>query len=327
MAPRKLTFRTTAEDARKRLDQFLAEKLPEALAQPLSKAKVRKLVVAGAVYLNGRRVRIASKELIPGARVEVYVDLSKLHADSASQDRRFEMSDAQVLFEDEYLIVVNKPPGLPTQPTIDEARDNLYAAVKKYLSRKTGEVDPYLGLHHRLDRDTSGVVLFTKAKEANLGVSEMFVEHLARKVYYALTEKPRGGGVPKEWEVKNYLGKEKTGGKKARFTAVRSGGDFAHTEFRLLENFARALLVEARPLTGRTHQIRVHLAEDGLPILGDTFYGAAEGGASRVMLHAVSLTFPHPIHKTEMSVQSPLPEDFKQCIAALQKPLNPSPRG
>jgi 23S rRNA pseudouridine1911/1915/1917 synthase len=321
MPLQKVSLKTGPQDQGKRLDQFLAEKLPDALARPISKAKARKLIVAGAVYLNGTRVRIASKELRVGARVEAFVDLSRLESDATAKDIPFEMSASQILHEDEFLIVVDKPAGLPTQPTLDEARINLFSAVKKFLSSRDGKPDPYLALHHRLDRDTSGVILFAKDKRANAGVSELFSQHIARKVYQALTLLP-GGATKLEprWTIKNYLAKAPGSGKRARFTAVRSGGDFAETEVEVLARLKGGLHVEARPKTGRTHQIRVHLSEAGLPILGDSLYGAGAAAekAPRVMLHAVSLTFPHPIHKTEITVKSPLPEDFTQCLALLR---------
>src|SRR6185437_9442973 len=172
--PKKYSFSASPEDQGKRLDQALSEWLPEVLGQPISKGKVRKLVIAGAVYLNGSRVRIASKELRNRAKVDVYVDLQKLENDATRADRKFEMGASDILFEDEYLIAVNKPAGLPTQPTLDEARDNLFALMKKFLKARDGEADPYIGLHHRLDRDTSGVILFTKKKEANAGIAEIF---------------------------------------------------------------------------------------------------------------------------------------------------------
>ncbi len=322
MALKKIVLKSSAEDAHKRLDQFLAERLPVALAQPVSKGKVRKLVVAGAVYLNGKRVRIASKELIPGARIEAYVDVTKLYADERAKDLPFEMTSERVLFEDRDLIVVDKPAGLPTQPTLDEARDNLFTALQRFLSKRDGIQDPYLALHHRLDRDTSGVVLFAKTREVNAGVAELFSKHLARKTYQALTHRARGREkLPAQWTVENYLGKARTAGKRAKFTAVHSGGDYAKTEFKLLEGFPGGNWVEAQPITGRTHQIRVHLSEYGIPILGDPFYGAKEGSAERVMLHAARLTFPHPVNKVEITVQSPLPEDFLQCLQAIKKKI------
>lgn len=317
MALRKFSYKIGPEHARARLDQFLAERIPESLGKPVSKAKVRQLIVAGAVYLNGKRVRIASKELIPGARVEALVDEKKLFADAASRERPFEFDSGRILYEDEWLIAVDKPAGVPTQPTIDEARTNLFAAVKKFLGHRDEVAQPYLGLHHRLDRDTSGVILFTKSKEANAGVGELFSKHLAQKTYHALAQHPRGEAPwdgKSVWTVKNYLGKAPGPGKRARFTAVRSGGDYAETAFRVLEETKGCLLVEAMPKTGRTHQIRVHLSEEGMPILGDALYGAKPESAPRVMLHAARLTFPHPIHKNQISIQSPIPEDFQKCL-------------
>jgi 23S rRNA pseudouridine1911/1915/1917 synthase len=323
--------------------------LPALLKQPVSKGKVRKLIIAGAVYLNGKRVRIASKELLADARLEVYIDLAKLNSDAKSKDIVFVMTEEHVLFEDEYIIVVNKPPGLPTQPTLDEARDNLFAAVKKFLQGRVGKAapPPYLGLHHRLDRDTSGVILFTKATEANAGVAEIFAGHLAQKTYQALVStggsvvgppgsakflsaeglsgrKPPLTSAPVTWTIKNYLGRPKGSSQKGgKFGSVRAGGDFAHTDFRLLERLSGGLWVEAQPLTGRTHQIRIHLSENGMPILGDATYGGLDHIGKlfipRLMLHAVDLTFPHPIHENRISIQSPLPEDFRQCLKALQK--------
>lgn len=335
MSLKKVAFKVGPEDAGARLDQFLALHLPAALKTPgkpenetLSKAKMRKLILAGAVYLNGRRVRIASKELLPGARVEAFVDLAKLfETGGPAKDLPFEMTQDRILFEDEWLIAVDKPAGLPTQPTLDEARNNLFGALKKFLSKREGSGEAYLGLHHRLDRDTSGVILFTKRKEANAGVGELFQSHQAVKVYQALTLSPSGKNPPDTWSVKNYLGRGgsggKSSGKRSRFQSVRSGGDFAHTDFRVLERLKDGLWVEAKPKTGRTHQIRVHLSEGGMPIRGDTLYGASEKSATRLMLHAVSLTFPHPIHRNEISIQSGLPEDFLKCLQLCRQRSRP----
>lgn len=320
MKLKKLSLKTSHAQRGLRLDQLLAEWLPEALKQPISKAKCRKLIVAGAVYLNRRRVRIASKELLPNAMIEVYVDERRLFSDGRSKDVAFEMSDSCVLYEDPDLIVVDKPPGLPTQPTLDEARDNLYGAVRRYLKIREGLSEaPYLGLHHRLDRDTSGVILFTKTTRANAGVAALFSAHLARKVYQALCSAPRAELPGETWQIRNYLGKVAAQGKAQRFGAVRSGGDLAITDFTLLGRSARGCHIEARPLTGRTHQIRVHLAEQGLPILGDRAYGYEPRGLSvpRIMLHAARLTFPHPISNVEVSVDCPPPGDFTTCLRSL----------
>ncbi len=324
---KKYSLHTTQKQQGQRLDQALAEWLPEALKKPVSKGKVRKLVVAGAVYLNGRRVRIASKELMARVKIDVYIDARKLfEEDGRARDRAFEMTQDRVLFEDAYLIVVNKPAGLPTQPTLDEARDNLFASVKKFIAARDQVTDPYLALHHRLDRDTSGVLLFAKAKEANAGVAKIFSEHLARKVYQAIVALPPRKTPLPEWTVRDYLGKLPGAGKQAKYGAVKSGGDAAHTDFRVLELLRDAAWIEAKPLTGRTHQIRVHLSEAGFSILGDSLYADSRVArlAPRLMLHAVSLTFPHPVHKTEVSVQCLPPEDFQKCLLTLGRGDSPA---
>lgn len=330
MPLRKLIFKVTPELAGQRLDQFLAVVLPPALGVPLSKAKVRKLIMAGAVYLNRGRIRIASKIMRPNAQVEAYVDLQKLQHDATSQDQIFNMSTDRVIFEDEFLIVVDKPPGLPTQPTIDEARNNLYTAVQEFLAKREGVIKPYLGLHQRLDRDTSGVILFTKQPAANGGIAEAFAKHTIVKVYQTLAFKANSRTPANNWRVTNYLGRAANSrGKQAKYTAVTEAqGDWAQTDFTLKENLGEILWLEAQPQTGRTHQIRVHLAGQDMPILGDILYGKTIANKvnikdsvviPRLMLHAFSLTLTHPISQQVLTWQSPLPKDFKTCLSAYQR--------
>jgi 23S rRNA pseudouridine955/2504/2580 synthase len=210
---------------------------------------------------------------------------------------------------------------------LDDARDNLYGAVRKFLSERAGSGPgkpvPYLALHHRLDRDTSGVLLLVKDAKVNAAAARLFTEHRALKTYHALAERPAllPGKKPQDaWTVRNYLGpapKRPGGGKRTRYTAVTKGGDPAETGFRLLEVFESALYVQARPKTGRTHQIRVHLSEAGMPILGDDLYGRRDA-APRLMLHAAALVFPHPVTNVEVAVTSPLPRDFRECLERLR---------
>jgi RluA family pseudouridine synthase len=316
MPPKKIQLKTTHEHQRQRLDHVLSLLLPEAIGQPLSKAKIRMLVVAGAVYLNGRRVRIASKEILANAKIDVYIDFQKLGASGLSQDRVFKMCDRDILYEDEYVIAVNKPPGLPTQPTLDEARDNLFAAVKKFLASRDKTASPYLALHHRLDRDTSGVLILVKDVRANAGVADAFSKHRAQKTYLAIAE---GRPPAHEWVTQNYLARDKSvSGKASRFMAVQSGGDFAQTAFQVREELGNCALIQAMPKTGRTHQIRVHLSEAGLPIVGDATYGGNKSIAPRLMLHAARLTLPHPITQTLLSIDCPLPKDFEECLRKLR---------
>jgi 23S rRNA pseudouridine1911/1915/1917 synthase len=322
---KKYSLTVRSDHAGQRLDQLLAIKLPEILGQPLSKAKIRQLVVAGAVYLNGKRVRIASKTVFNGARIDAFIDLKRLMDGMASaKDIAFVMTGEDILYEDDDIIVVNKPAGLPTQPTLDEARANLFATVRKFLSARDSVPAHYLGLHHRLDRDTSGVILFTKRQSANAGVSKLFVDHLAEKTYWALAERP-ARMPPTVWRVENFLAVDRGGGaggkrvQRNRYHSVRSGGDSALTDFRLLEDLRQAVWVEAKPRTGRTHQIRVHLSEGGMPILGDTTYGRESTRVPRLMLHAAVLNFPHPTDGRAMSIQAPMPKDFSECLKSLQE--------
>src|SRR3954471_10735086 len=133
LALKKLSLVAQKEHEGRRIDVVLAEWLPAEVGQEVSKGKVRKLIMAGAVYLNGRRIRVASKSLIQGATLEAFVDVERLKTNQTSKDLPFKMDQSRVLFEDKWLIAVDKPPGLPTQPTLDDARDNLYALLKKFV--------------------------------------------------------------------------------------------------------------------------------------------------------------------------------------------------
>ncbi|MBF0107414.1 MAG: RluA family pseudouridine synthase [Deltaproteobacteria bacterium] len=222
----------------------------------------------------------------------------------------------QILYEDSYLIAVNKPAGLPTQPTLDKKRQNLFDAVKSFFTLRDNPEDAYLGMPHRLDVETSGVVLFTKSREVNPAMAQAFSKRLIQKKYIALIEHPADFTIPEYWEIKNYLGRDKTSKKIDRFVAVRSGGKCARTEFKLLKSFAHTALIEATPHTGRTHQIRAHLSGYQTPILGDTFYGATHT-APRVMLHALNLRFLHPANTAEICIEAPVPRDFKAVLLSL----------
>lgn len=323
---KKIKFRISKDEDQLRLDQALARHLPVLLDMPFSKSKVRKLIVAGAVYINRRRVRIASKPVFANAEIEIYIDFEKLGSNTAPLVP-FEMTADRILFEDDYLIVVNKPPGLPTQPTLDEARDNLFNSVKKFLANRSGQSvsQVYLGLHHRLDRDTSGVILLTKSKEANPGIAKAFASHSVQKVYQALCfyrGKSTSKELPKTWSIKNYLGRSKeTSGKTSKFCSVKSGGDLAVTEFKIIKQKENILWVEARPLTGRTHQIRVHLSENQMPILGDPLYGGPEHlceiSFGRVMLHASCLMLEHPTSGKPLMIEAPLPVDYETVVGKI----------
>lgn len=230
------------------------------------------------------------------------------------------MSALTILFEDADLIAVDKPPGLPTVPTADPARPSLVRQLEAEL-RERG-FRGTLGVHQRLDRDTSGVVMFTKTPEANPGLARQFAAGEVRKTYLALVARPRRT-LREAWSVESRIGRVGKG----RMASVATGGQPARTDFRLVGRWPLALLVEARPRTGRTHQIRVHLAESGLPVLGDAVYGGVSRGAERSLLHAAVLELRHPVTGAPLRIESPLPAAFAAARAALARAQALRPRG
>lgn len=271
------------------------------------------------------------------ARVKVLYDQEKFFYEKPNDDIKFELDESRVLYEDDAIIVVNKPPRFPTEPTFAKDRDNLRAAVIRYLHKKIslGKNPPYCGVVHRLDRDTSGVILFSKQRAANAALFTAFdsselvgkpcQERAAQKLYVAVCEPAGSLGlisnsvqsqkaaafkVGDNFSVQNYLGRVSLKSQAAKWGTVpkEKGGKFARTDFKILEEKGGRLLVQAKLFTGRTHQIRVHLSQKGLPILGDQLYGGP--AAERIFLHALSLELPHPLTGEPLHFEAPLPPEF-----------------
>lgn len=292
-----------------RLDEFLRRELPHAVLESVeitadhtvfSNSKIRRLIVAGAVKVNGRAVNRPAFELRGKSIVEVLFDPERFFYEKQPEDASFEMSDAAVLFEDDNLIFVNKPADFPVEQTITGNRANLHDAVVDYLWKRNPSLrnPPYVGIMHRLDRTTSGVIVFTKTRAINKAVSEIFQSHNLTKQYLAVVEFPRGGaanGQASQFTVEMYMnrvtGKSQQG--KWGQLAESRGGQYSKTDFCVLKKITvegrPCLLLECTLHTGRTHQIRVHLASRGLPILGDELYGGKS--AKRLYLHASHLAF------------------------------------
>ena len=327
----KFTFRI---ESKTRLDIFLRLALADAVSDSckkssiieLSNSKIRRMIIAGAVSVDGRHIRRPAYELVGGQTVCVEFDKEKFFFEKQADDIAFEMTAADVLYEDEDLIAVNKPAFLPTEETIvgSEKRDCLHAALVRYLWAKSAlRNPPYVGIMHRLDRETSGVILFTKTRAVNAAVHEMFEKRAVQKIYRAVcvisektgrTQESRRLEKGSTFFVENHIGRISPKSARAKWGALNAaqGGLYARTDFTVLERGVAGGLpvvkIEARPLTGRTHQIRVHLASIGLPISGDTLYGAPE--YKRTMLHAQSLTFQHPVSGKAITVSAPLPNEF-----------------
>lgn len=218
----------------------------------------------------------------------------------------------RVLYRDEHAVAVDKPAGIVTESTVDRTRVDLVALVRELLDVR------YVGVVHRLDQDTSGVVVFVLEPAATSALSRSFEARRTEKHYLALCRRPDAGTTATEWRVDNHLAALK-GTKPTLMGAVHSGGRRAITDFRVLGVAGDVVAVHARPLTGRTHQLRVHLAGGGLPIVGDPLYGSGSSGsegASRMMLHACRLTIPHPLTSTDVTFEAPAPAELTRFWAA-----------
>lgn len=228
--------------------------------------------------------------------------------------------DAWILHHDDDLLIVDKPAGVPTHAPEAGRGDDAHARVLAWL-RERGDPSPYLGIHHRLDRDTSGVLLFTRRKQANPAVARQFEGRLVDKAYVAAvaalptgattTKGPRGRAF--EGVLRHRLAPDGEGGMRVVGPRER-GGQEAVTRFRVLDAGApakggeRRALLELSPETGRTHQIRVQLAAAGCPVAGDRRYHGPP--APRLLLHASALALQHPTTKRRLVVRSPLPAAF-----------------
>lgn len=225
----------------------------------------------------------------------------------SATDQLWQCTPKRILFEDDFLIAVNKPAGFPCHATRDRARDHIQAGLRRFLHDRDGNA-PNLTLLHRLDRDTSGVLLFAKNTSVNETMNHAFRERQVHKVYLAVAAPQADTQVVAEWTVDNFLARDKNNAH--RMTAVLSGGDAAQTQFTRLAGNNTRVLVAAQPKTGLTHQIRVHLAQSRLPIWGDVVYGGPV--ADRVLLHAWKLQLIHPVSGEPLLLVAPKPKPFRE---------------
>jgi 23S rRNA pseudouridine1911/1915/1917 synthase len=303
------------EHAGGRVDKTLAELLPE-----MSRARVQALIAQGRVSRDGAPVVDASGKALTGDyRLEIPAPIA---AEPAA-----EAIPLSVLYEDEHLIVVDKPPGMAVHPAPGSESGTLVNALLHHcgdsLSGIGGVARP--GIVHRIDKDTSGIVVAAKTDAAHQGLSALFAAHDIDRVYIALT---RGAPRDPKGTIEGAIGRSSADRKK--MALVKSGGRHAITHYAIERTFGPkekplAARIACTLETGRTHQIRVHLASAGAPCLGDPLYGSgppanavraavAEAGLTRQALHASVLGFRHPVTGQTMRFESPLPAD----MAALQ---------
>ena len=296
-----------------RIDDFLRENLPEKIRSEnpekkalISNSKIRRLIISGCVSVNGKSIVRPAFELRGHSVINVDFDPEKFFYEKQPDDISFEVSDDDVLFEKDELIFINKPAFFPVEQTITGNRDNLHDAVVRYLWKRNPELrnPPYVGIMHRLDRETSGVILFTKTRAVNKEIHEMFENHSFIKEYIAVSavnEKTQKTGLQKsqpltpgcKFTVEKYIGRITGKSQAGKWGTLpkEKGGLYSKTDFEVLtaEKRGNVMIYSIKCIlyTGRTHQIRVHLSEAGLPILGDELYGGQK--AERMYLHSSRL--------------------------------------
>jgi len=209
------------------------------------------------------------------------------------------VADVKILFEDEHIVAADKPAFLPVHVTLDPSRPHLQALVEKICGQK-------LTLFHRLDVDTTGVVLLGKTEAINKPMTELFLNREIEKVYWAVVD----GRWLESWhEVKTFI--RKVGGKWMSFPKGRPA-ERAHTRFRVLKAAPEKSLLEAKLETGKTHQIRLHCLEMGHAVLGDRVYGKADPNGIPLALHAKTVKFIHPLTQKTLLIEAPLPSYWNE---------------
>ncbi len=305
--PEPIRLTVPEQSTRLRLDQFLARALPK-----FSRARLQTLIRNENVTLNGSPVR--PRDLVrAGDQVEVN------EPPPEKIDNLPEAIPLDVLFEDDDLIVINKPAGMVVHPGAGQPEHTLVNALLyrfPKLSGIGGKERP--GIVHRLDKDTSGCLVVARTDEAHRSLSAQFADRAVKKIYLSLVagKLRKGAGT-----IEEKIGRHPV--HRQRMSTTARNGRAAKTDYRVLSSSDEMSLVECRLHSGRTHQIRVHLHHLGHPVLGDKVYGGRFAKSfPRQMLHAWKLAFHHPRTKKWKEFEAPAPRDFRDAIRSLQPPFD-----
>ncbi len=288
-----------------RLDRVLAELVTE-----FSRNYLSQLIGAGAVLHRGSQARKASVGVKSGDLITI-----ELRATPQSQAFKPETMALDTVYEDEYLRVIHKPAGLVVHPAPGNWSGTLLNGLLA-LDPRAAEL-PRAGIVHRLDKDTSGLMVIARQRQSMDALVKLIAARDVSRQYLALAHRQWHG--PDQREVDAAIGRDARNRlRMAVVDLLRHTGKPSQTHFELLQNSEQQCLVCCTLRTGRTHQIRVHMAHIGHPLVGDPVYGgAAAGGMSRQALHAFKLAFPHPVTGEPLSFRAPLPADFAQALKIL----------
>ena len=294
------------EDAGVRIDKYLAEQLPD-----ITRSYLQKLLKDGSVQMNGKPVKASTKTAV-GAVIALTIP------EPEEPEILPENIPLDILYEDSDVILINKPKNMVVHPAAGHYTGTLVNALMYHcrgdLSGINGVLRP--GIVHRIDKDTTGVLIVCKNDRAHNALAEQLKEHSITRQYRAIV---CGNLKEDEGTVDAPLGRHPQDRKK--MAIVRSGGKRAVTHYRVLERFGNDTYIECQLETGRTHQIRVHMASLGHPLLGDEIYGRAKSPfkLEGQTLHAMVLGFIHPTTGEYMEFEAPLPEYFEKLLEKLRK--------
>jgi 23S rRNA pseudouridine1911/1915/1917 synthase len=277
------------------------------LVSEFSRSYLKQLIEQGSARLNGQVVAKVANKVKIGDLLAI-----DLQATPQSQAFKPEKVDFEVIFEDEYLLVINKPVGLVVHPAPGNWSGTLLNGL---LERDSHAVMlPRAGIVHRLDKDTSGLMVVARTRLVMDALVEKIAAREVNRLYLALANRPWIG--PKERDVSESIGRDPRNRLRMAVVSLdNQNGKTAKTSIKLLQNSDHGCLVSCRLHTGRTHQIRVHMAHIGHPLVADSVYGGAQAaGMMRQALHAEQLAFEHPVTGETMHFVASLPQDFKQAL-------------
>jgi 23S rRNA pseudouridine1911/1915/1917 synthase len=295
------TYSLIADEGDARLDKYVCARHPE-----LSRTRVQKLIAAGKVTVNGQSAK-------PGLRLNIGDRIELNIPPTPPQELKPEAIPLKVIYEDDDLLAVDKPAGLTVHPAPGHPAHTLVNAILAHFPHLADIGDSLRpGVVHRLDKDTSGVMLVAKNSQAQADLSRQFKSHSVTKAYLALV---KGRLEPENGIIEADIGRDPRNRKKM---AVVAAGREARTEYRVVKYIGDYSLLEMMPETGRTHQIRVHLAAIGFPVVGDKIYGVKAPFLTRQFLHASRLGFKLPSTGEYVEFESELPEDLQKALEDIE---------
>ena len=300
---KKLNFSADETFKGKRLDIFLQNKIED-----MSRASIQKLIEDGFVKINEKEIKKVGLKLKGNENFSVEIPEEEI------QEIKAENIPIEIVYEDFHIAVINKPSNLTVHPAQNIYSGTLVNALLyhfKNLSKPEDITRP--GIVHRLDKDTSGLIIIAKTNEAHEKLVEMFQGKNMKKTYVAIC---KGNFSKKSGRIENLIGRDTF--ERKRMAVVETNGKIAITNYEVLDEVQDFSLLKVNIETGRTHQIRVHMKFLNHPILGDSTYGATSKIAERQMLHAYMLEFLHPITKEKIKVVGKLPEDFENVLKKLK---------